>query len=139
MAVRKKGLKIRLPRQTRTGGSEERIQVAVFKWAADNEKLYPELCTLYAIPNAGKRSSYSGARLRESGLRAGVPDLCLPVPRGGFGSLYIELKKGDTSRVSLSQKIWVNRLRAHGSYAVVCRSYQDAIKTLELYLNWKRF
>ena len=58
-------------------------QVALMQWAEWNKPWIPELEAIYAIPNGEKRNAITGARLKRSGTKRGVPDLCLPVPRGG--------------------------------------------------------
>jgi hypothetical protein len=49
---------------------------------------------LYAIPNGGERHAAVAARLKQEGVRAGVPDYFLAVPRAGKHGLYLELKAG---------------------------------------------
>ena len=76
--------------------SEEQEQVALFKWAKLQENVYPALRLLYHIPNGGKRDKVTAARLKAAGVKAGVPDICLPVPAGGCNGLYIEMKYGNS-------------------------------------------
>ena len=85
---------------------EEAEQCALMEWAAYNAGKWPELRLLYHIPNEGKRSIRAGARLKAQGLKRGVPDNHLPVARGGYIGLYIELKRRDKrkSRVTHSTK-----------------------------------
>jgi len=118
-------------------GSEEEIQAMVFGWARLMEHTHPELCVLYAVPNAAKRSYYQGARMRKAGLRAGVPDMCLPVRRGEYSGLYIELKRGPEEPASPAQKLWIRKLRKHGNYACICRGYEASIACLSWYLTLK--
>ena len=114
--------------------NEHNHQCALIQWAALNLKKYPELAALYAVPNAGKRSLRMGARMKAEGLRAGVPDLCLPVHRNGYGALYIELKvKG--GKVSELQEIWISRLRYWGNRVEVCYGWDEARDVLVDYLN----
>lgn len=61
--------------------SESEEQICLFRWAQWACGKYPELKLLFHVPNEGKRSAYTGARMRSEGLRAGVPDLCLPVAK----------------------------------------------------------
>ena len=72
---------------------EDAEQQALFEWAAYQKCKYPELECMYHIPNEGKRSPQTGAKLKRMGLSPGVPDICLPVARGGYSALYIELKR----------------------------------------------
>src|SRR5699024_2367061 len=74
--------------------SESVEQQTFFQEEADATGTHPDLRLMYHVPNEGKRSARQGARMRAEGLRAGVPDICLPVPRGGYSALYIELKAG---------------------------------------------
>ena len=110
------------------------MQTAIVEWCAWNKHKYPELRLLYATPNQGVRSQSERASRQREGMKAGVPDLCLPVPRGQFGSLYIELKtrKGKTS---LPQKEYLKLLTKFGNLAVVCFSSSDAIKIITQYLG----
>ncbi len=78
-------------------------QQAVMEWAEYQTGRYPELKLLYHIPNEGKRSVVNGANLKKAGLKKGVPDLCLPVAKGNYHSLYIEMKKNKRCRPSAEQ------------------------------------
>lgn len=68
-------------------------QQCLFRWAAFQSGRFPELALLYHVPNGGSRKKAEAGRFRAEGVKAGVPDLCLPVARGGFHGLYIELKR----------------------------------------------
>jgi len=50
---------------------------------------------IYAIPNDGKRNIVTGYKFKKRGLRAGMPDICVPIASKGYHALYIELKKSD--------------------------------------------
>ena len=95
----------------------------------------PELNLLYHIPNEGKRSVKTGARMKAEGLKKGVPDVCLPVARGGCHGLYIELKRQRGGTVSELQKEWITALTEQGYKAVVCRGADEAIKVIKEYLK----
>lgn len=114
--------------------SEHNIQCDLVKWAALAAGEYPALNLLYAIPNGGLRSKATAGKMKAEGQRAGMPDLCLPVPRGKCGALYIEMK---TARGSLSLiQLKVHRdLIAAGNGVAVCRSWHDAAATLLHYLG----
>ena len=73
---------------------EDLEQAALISWAEAYERIYPELALLYHIPNGGKRDRIVAAKLKAQGVKPGVPDLCLPVPRGKYHGLYIEMKDG---------------------------------------------
>ena len=72
--------------------------------------------------------------LKRQGVKAGVPDLHLPVARGGYHGLYIELKVGDNTTTK-KQKDWIRELNKQGYLAVVCYGWDEAAKQLLDYLE----
>ncbi|MCI8469356.1 MAG: VRR-NUC domain-containing protein [Eggerthellaceae bacterium] len=88
---------------------------------------------VYHIPNEGKRSVYAGANLKRQGLRAGVPDLCIPVARGRYHSLYIEMK-ADGGKVTPKQAEWIALLRGQGMCAAVCVGADNAKALIDRYM-----
>lgn len=114
--------------------SEEQEQITLFQWAEAREREYPVLSSMYHIPNGGKRSKTEAARLKAAGVRAGVPDICLPHPAGGFNGMYIELKTGKNT-VSQEQKKWLRNLREQGFYTCVCYGWDVAAEIIELYVK----
>jgi hypothetical protein len=86
---------------------------------------------ILAIPNGQFRR---GQRM-EPGLRAGAPDLLLPVPRRGYHGLFMELKVG-RNRLTAQQSAWLSNLKFLGYCAVVV--YDDpaeAMRVLQWYLE----
>lgn len=114
---------------------EEDDQRLLFEWAEWATCSNPELALLYHIPNEGKRSKLVGYRLQAQGMRRGVPDICLPVPRGGYGALYIELKRRKGGRVSEEQRVWIDALNRAGNKAVICKGFDEAKAAIEEYLK----
>ena len=90
---------------------------------------------MYAIPNGGARSSITGARLRDEGVLAGVPDIFLLCPSGGKHGLYIEMKRQKGGRVSPAQKAVMQALRMQGYEVAVCHGWQEARDYIEQYLE----
>lgn len=117
--------------------SEGGEQQALFEWAKRCVGIYPELEALYHVPNEGKRGRAAAGKLKAEGLRAGVPDVCLPVPRGVYGALYIEMKRPKGGRMSEEQKKWIERLRRAGNRVEVCRGFEDAPRVIMQYLGMK--
>lgn len=122
--------------------NEEREQIAIFTWAKMQEAAHPDLCLMYHIPNGGARSKATAARLKAAGVKAGIPDICLPVPHGGYAALYIELKTPEIKALGVQkgrpgkrQKEVIAHLRERGNCAVVCYGAEEAIKTIKGYLN----
>jgi len=114
--------------------SEHDHQSNLFSWAAMAKVKYPELTLLYAVPNAAKRSKTLSAIMKAEGLKSGVPDVCLPISRKGFGSLYIEMKS-KAGKITENQTIWRDNLIKFGNKSVVCWSFDEARAVIEDYLN----
>ncbi|HIT69647.1 MAG TPA: VRR-NUC domain-containing protein [Candidatus Aphodomonas merdavium] len=114
--------------------SESVEQRALMQWAAMQRGKRPELALLYHIPNEGKRSAAQGARMRAEGLRAGVPDLCLPVARGKCHGLYIEMKRIG-GKATPEQLGWLDALRAQGYAVAICQGWESAANVIESYLK----
>ena len=76
---------------------------------------------MYHVPNEGKRSAITGARMKQAGLKAGVPDVCLPTAHGGYIGLYIEMK--------------VKPNKPTGHFTAICYSWEEAKELIEEYLS----
>lgn len=113
---------------------EEQEQIAVFRWAKMEEQKYPELKLLYHIPNGGHRNKATAGRLKAAGVKRGVPDICLPVPKGNYAGLYIELKAGKNKTTS-DQDYWLEALSKYGYYTTVCYGFEEAVNTITKYIN----
>lgn len=109
-------------------------QEKLFRWAGFAMGKYPELALLYHIPNGGSRNKIEATNLKRQGVKSGVPDLCLPVARGKYYGLYIEMKYGK-NKPTENQARWLHCLAQQGYAAAVCYSWEDAKNTLEKYLN----
>lgn len=116
----------------RTSESEE--QCALFQWAEMMSRRYSELSLLYHIPNGGARSKGTAGRLKAEGVKSGVPDICLPVARGRFHGLYIEMKVGK-NKPTANQIQWLEALEGQGYQAKVCYGWQEASHVIESYLK----
>lgn len=112
-------------------------QISLFRWAHFSRGKYPELALLHHIPNGGTRSKSEAGRFRAEGVKAGVPDICLPVARGGYHGLYIEMKRRKGGRLSADQAEWIEALMREGYVAAVCRGWQEAQALIERYLQGK--
>ena len=92
---------------------------------------------LIAIPNGGKRNVREAARLKAQGVKAGVSDIFLALPRGHFSGLWIELK-APKGKAQANQLEWLDRMGAAGYSAVMCWGWEDAKKTIEEYIKQKK-
>lgn len=109
-------------------------QQSLFRWAFYERSRFPELALLYHVPNGGHRSKAEAGRFRAEGVKAGVPDLCLPVARGDYHGLYIELKRQKGGRISENQKRWLAALQEQGYFVAVCFGWEEAANVIEKYL-----
>lgn len=110
-------------------------QKTLFQWARLAARTHPELNLLLAVPNGGSRDPREARHLKEQGVKPGVPDLVLPVPRGGFAALWIELKRRKGGRVSEEQRAWIHALNRAGNRAVVCAGWDAAREEILCYLG----
>ena len=117
------------------GASEEEEQIMLFSWARMYEYRYPQLKWLYAIPNGGYRTKSQAARLKASGVKKGVSDMCLPYPAGGAHGLYIELKRTDGGKASKEQLEFIEDVTKAGYVAKVCHGWQAAAELILRYLK----
>ena len=93
---------------------------------------------LFAVPNDGKRAMkmirtstgykticVGGSRKKAEGLVAGVSDLILLVPRGGFGALC----------QSAAQKEWQRKAEMAGNKYIICRDVETFSEEIKKYLD----
>lgn len=110
-------------------------QKLLFDWLELAEIKYPELELAYHVANEGRRSYWTGYELKRQGMRPGVPDICIPVPRGQYGALYIEMKRPRGGRVTNEQRWWIDHLNRAGNYAVVCHGFDEARDVILHYIT----
>ena len=102
-------------------------------WALYSKSKGLSECLLFAIPNGGFRHISVAMKLKQEGVRAGVPDLFLALPSGNYHGLFIEMKKAKGGRVSDSQNAVMTRLVRQGSACAVCHGWTAAKKRIESY------
>lgn len=111
--------------------SEHEHQAAVIQWARLAQ--YPGLDLLFAVPNGGLRTKAEAGKLKAEGVKSGVPDLCLPVARGPYHGLFLEMKKPGVRRASEAQNWWIESLMKQGYFAHVASGVDEAIAVLKWY------
>lgn len=109
-------------------------QCEVVAWARHNQRKYPALRLLYAVPNSGKFPVQYRVKLAKQGLLPGINDLVIPCPGRGFNAMYLEMKapKGELSD---TQKEIHPILREYNNYVVTCYSAESAIQEIIAYLT----
>lgn len=116
---------------------EEIEQTYLFQWAYFMENRYPELRLMFHVPNGGKRNLSEAKRLKAAGVKSGVPDLFLPVARGKWFGLFIEMKYGKNTTTK-NQKEWIADLTEQGYRVEVCYGWEQASKIIEEYLRYPK-
>ena len=114
---------------------ESEEQALLFKWADYMSLKYPALRLMFHVPNGGSRDLIEARNLKRQGVKAGVPDIVLPVARGGFHGLFIEMKRADGGRLSEAQADYLKKLRMQNYQAVVCNGFESAKSVIEAYLG----
>lgn len=111
---------------------EEKEQEALFQWAG----YIPGLRWMHAIPNGGRRDAREAARLKRQGVKAGVSDIFLPMPKGCYHGLYIEMKRSSGPiGISQNQKEFIDAMNANGYRAEVCRGFHEAKELIQEYMQ----
>lgn len=128
------------PEQIAKQGSEHAHQVALFCWAALQRDTMPELRLMFAIPNGGMRDVRVASTLKAEGVKASVPDIFLPVARGGFHGLFIELKKPATltkraGQLDPEQRVMMGHLIEQGYFSICCVGWEAARDTILAYME----
>lgn len=110
-------------------------QQALCRWWAiyARQKNLPESLLIHT-PNEGKRHYVTGRLLKSMGMRKGIPDLFLAIPRHGYGGLWIEMKS-PKGKPTAEQKDFVSLLNKGGYKAVFCYGWESARETIETYLS----
>ena len=107
----------------------------LMKWLrSEGLRRWPELgdasgLVLIHIPNERKASRQRLAILQGLGVRAGVSDLFLPLARGGYFGLWLELKKIG-AKPTAEQKQWLASMRQRGYAGYVCEGWRAAVEVL---------
>lgn len=117
--------------------TESQEQAALFQWAQRMEGRMSELAMLHAIPNGEYRTKRTGSLLKRTGVKRGVPDICLPVARHGCHGLYIELKRVKGSHISREQLQWMDALARQGYQCAICKGWEMARDVIVDYLKGK--
>ena len=115
--------------------TEDAEQLAVVAWCEGYAVADARARLLLHIPNGGSRHIAEATKLHRLGVRAGVPDLLLPVAVAPYHGLWIEMKRRKGGQVSAAQHGWIDALRAEGYAVAVARGADEAIDTIIAYLG----
>lgn len=116
--------------------NEYHAQCEVIQWKDSYVSVWPELFGLFAVPNGLRLSIGTAVKAKKQGLKKGVADLFLSVPRGGYHGLYIEMKDFG-EKLKPEQEAWKSFVLGQGYYHVTCYGSLQAIQELKNYLQLK--
>ena len=111
-------------------GTEHAHQRAFFAWL--NVMQYQDKHSMarmaFAIPNGGFRDKITAGKLKAEGVKAGVADICYPLPQAsnGYLSLWLEMKKPKVGRSSAEQSDWAIDMRVCGHAVSTCWGWRAA-------------
>lgn len=130
------------PEQLAKSGSEDGTQKAYIQACRTQlQASFPEVMLIYHVPNGGQRgetlqAAKTMANLKAMGLVNGVPDICLPVGRLGYTSLYIEFKRPDGKNgLDIEQYDYILKLTAAGALVAICDHWEHAYDITQMYLS----
>lgn len=123
----------------RRDSPEYQEQKALFQWARHPATLkrYPELRLLSSSLNGVKLSKAQAGKAKAAGMLAGEHDVRLPVARGRYHCLSIEMKAGN-NRPTEEQIAYGELLEAEGGMVRYCWSWIEAKEAIEYYLSLGR-
>lgn len=135
------------PEQLARSNSEHGHQAALFCYAANSG--IPELKWLFAIPNGFYATTAQKSKMKAEGLRAGVTDLMLPVPRVindyMWHGMFVEMKRPKITENELivqvagklnpDQEDFRDFVLAQGYQHVVCYTWIEAKNVILKYLG----
>lgn len=112
------------------------MQCNLFTWAGYSRCKYPQLDLLEGSMNGVKLSKAQAGKARAAGMLRGAHDVRLPIQRGGFIGLSIELKAGKNKPTT--EQLWYgDRLTEEGWYVCYRWSWSEAADTIKAYLEGK--
>lgn len=114
-------------------------QSALFTWARNPavERLYPELRLMSCSLNGVKLSKAQAGKAKAAGMLKGEHDVRLPVARGGYIGLSIEMKAGK-NKPTQEQLDYGYLLRDEHWCVRYCWSWEEAKAEIMAYLALPR-
>lgn len=89
---------------------------------------------IFSIPNGGSRHKLEAVNMKRQGVKSGVSDVILLIPKKGYASLCLEFKT-EKGKQSDEQKEFQRQAEMCGNKYVVVRSVANAIGIVKEYLK----
>lgn len=129
------------PEKLAASGTEDGTQRAYLQSVRICGQFAEEISLIYHVPNGGYRGDdrsamIAGAKMKALGAKSGVPDICLPISRLGYGSLFIEFKKPNGKEgIFKDQAEYIKLLTRNGNLVVITHDWAQARDITLAYLN----
>ncbi|HJV52835.1 MAG TPA: VRR-NUC domain-containing protein [Noviherbaspirillum sp.] len=116
--------------------SEHAHQCAIVAWSRlpAVKAQYPGIELLHSSLNGVKLTKGQAGKAKAAGMLSGVPDLLLPVRRGPYAGLAIEMKYG-RNKPTDEQEWFLGRLREEGWRTEVCYDWIAARNVIIEFLS----
>lgn len=114
--------------------TESQIQKGFVRWFRERYKEIEPL--FFAVSNGGIRNAWTAKIMKDEGVRAGVSDLILLIPKHGYAGLLIETKKPD-GKQSESQKEFERLATKYKYLYVIVRTQEDFERLIMWYIENK--
>jgi hypothetical protein len=130
----------------RVEATEHQIQCAIVDWCSKNRSGIVAFGLarstewisdfLVKIPNEGKRSWFIGKVMKKEGLKKGVSDLFLALPRREKCGLWIEVKS-KYGKLTNEQSTWLELMYKLNYGIAVINSVDEGIQAIKDYLGMR--
>lgn len=116
---------------------ELEIQSELFEWSKSDNRLYRMV-----MLSTNNVSIKAALRNRKLGYKKGVPDVFLPLPKGKYYGLFLEIKKDENAKAKRSlhtrrQRNWLLYLNKFNYFAVMVVGLDEAKAVISEYLELK--
>jgi hypothetical protein len=88
---------------------------------------------IFHIPNGGHRAISVAKKMKEEGVKSGVPDLYIPAWR-----VWVEMKRVTGGKVSKEQADWHEYLSGIGDTVIIAKGARDASAQIIALLKARR-
>lgn len=109
--------------------SEDECQKALVSWF----RLTYKDAIIFSVANGGYRDPREAKTLKQTGLLAGIPDLCILTNNKMF---FVEMKKQKGGTLSKVQKDMIPKIEHLGFKVIVGYGFRDAKEKVEEYLSY---
>jgi len=115
--------------------TEHELQSSFISWCNLESRKIMELSLIFSIPNGSNKSITTAMKFKREGLKSGIPDLFLPVARGGYHGLFMEWKRSDKEKLKPKQIEWNGKLTKQGYFCVTVSDVIIAEQVIKRYLR----